>query len=208
MRPLVLCLVVVFSGVGLGCDSTPNPPKEGGGIPTIEEVQLSVSTGNDRWQSISAHRGPDGDFDAERALLLRPGPQDIDLQVHADTGSVTDYLNRGPDEAVLRFEMADTLKARILVKGGDPNLTPLKIEERSRSVVRKRSPEPAPGLYLCVNDTSAARGSLRLVLERYEEFSPREEQEPTRIDFDATVPLRTVPYVERDVDPYCWENGG
>lgn len=210
MRPLVRCLVVVFAGLSLGCDAGPNPPKdEPSEIPTIEEVQLTVSTDGHSWQSVSAHRGPEGAFEAEGALLLRPGSRDIDLEVYADTGSVTDYLNSGPDEAVLRFEMADTLEDRILVKGGDPNLLPFDPTGTSsrRADRYKRSPPPRPGLHLCVKDTSAARGALRLVLEQYAEFSPREEQEPTRIDFDATFPLRIVPYADRDANVPCWTDG-
>ena len=200
MRPLLLGLAIALVLSSVGCDSGPSSDEPT--TPDIDEVRLDFSENGDAVQTIWARREEDGSFDSQGRFFLPPGSHEIRLHAYEDGDSVTEYLVDGPDDPLLRFKFDGELADRITLVGSAPNAAPLDtiyapLERTGPSP--KTSPLPQPDLILEVKDTIEATGTLRLVLERYENYRDyRKGNGPSRIDFDVSVSLRTLPAIAGD----------
>jgi hypothetical protein len=197
MRPLLLGLALGLVLSSVGCDSGPGSDEPT--IPDIDEVRLEFSENGDAVQTAWARREEDGSINSQGRLFLPPGQHAIRLQAYEEDESVTEYLVNGPDSPLLRFKFGGKLAGRITLVGSTPDAAPLDtiyapLERAGPSP--KTSPLPQPDLILEVKDTTKATGTLRLVLERYENYREyRTGSDPLRVDFDISVSLRTLPAI-------------
>lgn len=153
--------------------------------------------------SASAVRSEDGSFQSAGHLMLPPGTHYARLRVYDEGNPVTNHLLEGPNDAVLRFQFGNAVNNRIAVTRGVPTPIPLdtvRTPAQQSGTHSKTSVPPPPGIRLQVDDTTDTTGSLRLVLERYGDVVRNEEQEPLRVDFDVTIPVRTIPSADTTSD--------